>query len=303
VRRWRTYALRSLAAIVLVAAAGAAFVTRSRAHELITNPRLTRRLSTKTPADYGMPYEEATVTTADGLKLVGWFVPSQNGASLILVHGYKDRRESMLQVANVLHRHGYGLLILSVRAHDSSDGELITFGHYEMQDLDAWYAYEIAHPGVDAGEIGIFGVSMGGSLALQYSARNPHIAAIVADSAFSSLSDTVATSVKFFTGLPPFPFAPMILFWSQRESGFDVTEIDAKQWIPQLSPRPVFVMQGDADVVVSPQSGERLYEAAGQPKEFWHEPDVGHAQFLQKHPADFERRVVGFFDRYLLHTR
>jgi len=303
VRRWRTLALGALAALALVGAAGAAVVTRARAHELITNPRATRHLPAKTPADYGMPYEEATVKTTDGLTLVGWFVPSQNGASLMLVHGYKDQRGSMLQVADVLHRHGYGLLILSVRAHDLSDGELITFGHYEMRDLDAWYAYEIAHAGVDPREIGMFGVSMGGSLALQYGARNPRISAIVADSAFSSLSDTVATSVKFFTGLPPFPFAPMILFWSQREAGYDASEIDAKRWIPQLSPRPVFLMQGDADLVVSPQSGERLYEAAGQPKEFWHEPDVGHAQFLQKHPADFERRVVGFFDRYLLHAK
>lgn len=302
-RRWRTLALGALAALALVGAAGAAVVTRARAHELITNPRATRHLPAKTPADYGMPYEEATVKTTDGLTLVGWFVPSQNGASLMLVHGYKDQRGSMLQVADVLHRHGYGLLILSVRAHDLSDGELITFGHYEMRDLDAWYAYEIAHAGVDPREIGMFGVSMGGSLALQYGARNPRISAIVADSAFSSLSDTVATSVKFFTGLPPFPFAPMILFWSQREAGYDASEIDAKRWIPQLSPRPVFLMQGDADLVVSPQSGERLYEAAGQPKEFWHEPDVGHAQFLQKHPADFERRVVGFFDRYLLHAK
>jgi uncharacterized protein len=303
VRRWRAYALRSTAAIAIVAATGLALATRSRAHELITNPRATRHLPSKTPADYGMSYEDAAVTTADGLRLVGWFVPSGNGASVILVHGYKDHRGSMLQLADVLHRHGYGLLILSIRAHDLSDGELITFGHFEMQDLDAWYAYEIAHAGVDQNEIGIFGASMGGSLALQYSARNPRIAAVVADSAFSSLPDTVATSVKFFTGLPPFPFAPMILFWTEREAGYDASEIDAKRWIPQISPRPVFLMQGDADVVVSPQSGERLYEAAGEPKEFWHEADVGHAQFLQKHPAEFERRVTGFYDRYLLHPR
>ena len=61
--------------------------------------------------------------------------------------------------------------------------------------------------------------------------------------------------------------------------------------------RPVLVMQGGTDVVVSPASGQRLFEAAGQPKEFWFEPAVGHGKFLKTMPDEFERRVVGFFDR------
>jgi alpha-beta hydrolase superfamily lysophospholipase len=301
--RWRRFTVRA-AALLLVAAAGSmALVTRTRAHELITNPRDTRHVPTKTPADYGMPFEEASVTTADGLRLVGWFVPSDNGASVILVHGYKDHRGSMLRVADVLHRHGYGLLILSLRGHDRSDGELITFGHAEMQDLDAWYGYEAGHAGVNVQEIGIFGASMGGSIAIQHAARNPRIAAVVADCAFSSLDDTVDTSVKFFTGLPPFPFAPMIVFWTEREAGFRASEIDAKQWIREIAPRPIFLLQGGADVVVSRESGQRLFEAAGEPKELWYDADVGHAQFLDKRPEEFERRVTAFYDKNLRHVQ
>src|SRR5262249_45388519 len=109
--RWRRYGLWTSTGLIAAVVGTFAFVTRARAHELNTNPRATRHLPTETPANYGMPFEEASVTTADGLKLVGWFVPSENGASVILVHGYKDHRGSMLHLADVLHRHGYGLLI------------------------------------------------------------------------------------------------------------------------------------------------------------------------------------------------
>ena len=169
----------------------------------------------------------------------------------------------------------------------------------ETKDLDAWEAYLHARGDVDAARVGMLGVSMGGAIAIKYTAQHADIRALVADCAFSSVSDTVSTSVRYFTGLPPFPFAPMIQFWMEREVGFDASEVDATQWIPNISPRPVFVMQGGADVVISTESGWKLFAAAGQPKEFWFEPSIGHAKFFDAMPQEYERRVVGFFDRYL----
>jgi fermentation-respiration switch protein FrsA (DUF1100 family) len=137
-------------------------------------------------------------------------------------------------------------------------------------------------------------------LAIQYAAQNENIKAIVADCAFSSLNDTVSTSVTHFTDLPAFPFAPLIVYWAEQETGFKSEDIDATKWIAQISPRPVFLMQGGADVVISANSGERLYAAAGEPKELWFEPELGHVDFDTKLADEFERRVVEFFDLYLL---
>ena len=296
---WRRRALLALAVVLTGAVLTAGLVTRARAHELITNPAATRRLPHKTPADFQLPFEDLTVRSADGLNLAGWFIPSKNGALIIFVHGYKDHRGSMLGAAAMYARHGYGVLLASVRAHDRSDGERLSFGHEEMKDLDAWYRVAASHEGVDVNRIAILGVSMGGSLAIQYASQNAHLAAVIADCAFSSLNDTVETSVRYFTGLPAFPFAPMIRFWAEREGGFSFAEIDAKTWIGRISPRPVFLMQGGADVVVSPSSGQALYQAAGQPKELWFEPALGHARFFDERQEEYERRVVGWVERYL----
>ena len=92
----------------------------------------------------------------------------------------------------------------------------------------------------------------------------------------------------------------MILFWAEREIGFDTSEIDAKLWIDDISPRPVFLMQGGTDEYISVGCGEWLYEAAKEPKELWYEEEVGHASFEQELPQEYEERVVAFFDRHLL---
>ena len=284
---------------LLAGAGGVAVKTRSEAHRLVTNPRETRAMPRATPAGFEMPFEDVTVTTSDGLRLTGWYVPSWNGASVVLVHGYKDTRGNLLGVARILYRHGYNVLLVSLRAHDSSDGEIISFGHHETKDLAAWYGYLSSRPGVDPLRIGIFGVSLGGTIAIRYASETPSIAAVIADCAFSSIDDTIERSIRFFTGLPPFPFAPMIEFWTEQRLDISTEEIDAKRWIGRISPRPVFLMQGGADEVISAESGARLYEAAHEPKELWFEPEFGHTQFLKRRPDEFERRVVAFYHRHL----
>jgi len=274
-------------------------VAQYQAHALITNPRDTRRMPTATPADRELRYEDVSVTTADGLRLAAWYIPGTNGATVMLLHGYKDERGLMLDVASLLAKHGYGVFIGAMRGHDRSDGETITFGHLEMLDLGAWERHLRGRLDLDPDRIGIFGYSMGGSIAIQYAAQSQNIKAVAADSAFSSINDTVNTSVKFFTGLPPFPFAPMIVFWSEREGGYRASSIDASASIARISPRPVFLMQGGKDVIVSPDSGQKLFEAAREPKELWSDPAIGHIEFLSKHPEEFERRLVSFYDKSL----
>jgi len=287
------------AGLIIILIAGMLWFTRIQAVKLITQPMRSRSLPKETPAAYKLPYSDIVVNSADGLKLVGWYIPTKNGSLIILQHGYKNNRAEMLNEADMLYRHGYGLLITAVRAHDYSEGERITFGIDEMKDLEAFYQFVLTRPEVDPERIGILGNSFGGMLAIHYASQNKKIRAVVTNSAFSSLSDTVETSIRFFTGLPPFPFAPLILFWGQLQAGFRHRDIDATIWIRQISPRPVFLMQGGADTIISSSSGQKLFDAAGEPKELWYDPEIAHAQFDTLRKDEYERRVVAFFDQNL----
>ena len=286
--------------ILILTTGGLFWETRQEAYDLLHSPAATRDALEETPADYNLEFEDVTITNPDGMKLAGWFVSSQNGAVIIMQHGYKSARDELLNEAEMMQRHGYGVLITSIRAHDQSEGDLITLGVHEVQDMEAWYQYLLTRDDIDPDKIGIIGNSFGGMLSIQFAAQNQNIKAIVANCAFSSMQDTVATSVEHFTGLPEFPFVPLIVFWAETDTGIKMEEIDTTQWIPQLSPRPVFLMQGGADTVISPESGQILYDAANEPKELWFDPELGHVDFDTERAEEYEVRVAAFFDQYLL---
>ncbi|NTU77977.1 MAG: alpha/beta hydrolase [Chloroflexales bacterium] len=298
-RRKLLLAGRAVIIIALAAVVWLLNTTRSQALGMLTQGVDTRPAVEVFPSAFGLDYEEVLVESADGTKLVGWYIPTHNGAVIMAQHGYKANRVEMLNQAAILARHGYGVLVTSVRAHDFSGGTQVSFGAPVMADLDAWYRYLLTRDDVDPQRIGILGNSYGGMLAIEYAADNPQIKAVVAQSAYSSLTDTANASVKFWTGLPPFPFAPLVLGWAEREGGFEANEIDATQWIGRISPRPVFLMQGGADQVISPDSGQKLYDAAGEPKELWFEPELGHTDFDHARAREYESRVTAFFDRSL----
>src|SRR5579863_9996211 len=136
-----------LASILVVAVLAVVEKAHSEAVRLITNIPAAHKISTATPKTYDLPYVDAGVQTSDGLKLVGWYIPGTNGATIIFVHGYKNDRASLLGAAALFHAHGYNALVVALRAHDRSEGSQITFGHLEVRDLAAWFQFASLQPG------------------------------------------------------------------------------------------------------------------------------------------------------------
>ncbi|MDX1613370.1 MAG: alpha/beta hydrolase [Candidatus Promineifilaceae bacterium] len=260
------------------------------------------------PAQYDLPYEDVIVFNEEGMALRGWYIPSQNGAAVILQHGYAETRYLLLEEAAMLHRHGYGALLTTIRAHDGSEGERLTFGcdGGEIADLDAWYNYLLTRAEVDPLRIGILGQSLGGSLAIQYASQNTGIAAAVAHSSFASVEDAMATIINRRSALPelpPFLFVEPVLFWGQLEVDCDLMSVSPKDWIGDISPRAVFIIGAELDKAIPADSADLLVEAAGEPVASWTCADAGHHQCDTRWPGEFEERLIDFFDRYLLQDR
>jgi dipeptidyl aminopeptidase/acylaminoacyl peptidase len=255
--------------------------------------------------DSGLNLEEVTVVNDSGMSLNGFYAPSQNGAAVMLLHGATAFPYHMLEEAMMLGRHGYGVLLISVRSHNFGDGDTLSFGcdGREMEDLRAWHHFLDQQAGVEPGKVGLIGQSMGGILVIQYAAQSGGIKAVVAVSAPASLEHTMRTLITAKTGFPPSIArltTGLSMFWTEREIGCDPSTISPIDWIGEISPRAVYILHGENDPQLPADSGERLYAAAGEPKYYWLCEGSGHHECDTDYPQEYEERIVGFFDDYLL---
>src|SRR5918999_496490 len=120
--------------------------------------------TTATP-DLGVPYESVRVTTSDALELAAWYMPSKNGAAVVVFPGASRAKEARMLVG-----HGYGVLLLEARGQGDSEGDTVRWAG--DRDLLAGAAYLQNRPDVDPRRIGGFGVSVGGEILLEGAAQS-----------------------------------------------------------------------------------------------------------------------------------
>jgi fermentation-respiration switch protein FrsA (DUF1100 family) len=260
-----------------------------------------RSTSHRTPDDVGIAqWREVDFQSQDGLSLSAWFVPTQNGASVILIHGHGGNRAQLLDDAAMLVEDGYGVLLLDLRNSGSSKGGLTTMGYLEVLDVGGALAFLSAQAESDPQRVGLLGHSMGGATAILAAARYPEIKAVIAESTFTSVEDNISDSFQALTGLPPFPFAPLVVWFGEREASVDISQVSPLDGIETISPRAVFIVHGELDELIPVENAHRLYAAAGEPKDLYVIPNAGHGGLLQAQPEEYQKRIVRFFNRYLL---
>lgn len=282
--------------IVLVLLAFGLYLPYWRAYALV-HPQ--RSPWAYTPADLGLTdTEEIRFPTTDGLQLAAWYLPPQNDAVIIFVHGLGGNRSELLLEASFLHRQGYGALLLDLRNHGQSQGEKTTLGLNETRDIAAALAYIRQREGADTA-VAVFGHSMGAATVLLATAQFPEIQAVIAESPFTSVEDNISNGVRILTGLPPEIFAPMILFFGQREAGVDISAVRPIDVIASISPRAVLLIHGARDETLPAQNSYQLYEAARDPKELYILENVGHGGFLDAEPTEYPHRIITFLGKYL----
>jgi len=250
----------------------------------------------------GIPLQDVRFDAADGVHLAGWLaLASPSAPTVILVHGFKGSRAEMLPWARFLHAAGYNVLLYDSRGCGRSDGWRITLGAREPLDVIGAARYLRGRGDLHNERIGALGISLGAGIALLAAAREPGIAAVVADSAWADEGPQLARMGSIPVGplaVPVLPYEPALV---GALAGADLRDVSPLAEIGKIAPRAVLLIHSADDAnATTPLAGERaLYAAAGRPKAEWIAPSGGHVGALAAHPAGYQARVLAFFGEYL----
>jgi uncharacterized protein len=238
--------------------------------------------------------EDVQLHTSDGLTLEGSYVPSENGAAVIVAFGRKGTQDP----ARMLARHGYGVLIFDRRGEGESDGDPNSYA-WDEGELDLLAAIEFLEqrPDVDPGRIGGIGLSVGGETFLQAAANSDDLKAVVSEGATArsgSELDSVPGSPWSQVAFNHVVTAGVAVFGNASPPEHLIDQVD------EIAPRAMFLIYSpEVDNGDEERFNRAYYRAAGGPKRIWGVAGAGHVGAQDARPREYERRITGFFDEAL----
>lgn len=287
IRRWRYRLLTLPLAIpfilfVLIPGTMVVFVTHASRYEI-------------RPVDLGAPYETVSFATDDGVTIRGWYVPSRNGAAVMVVHGSGGARIRPLDHARMLISAGYGVLLYDTRGHGESGGTTNALGWEGDRDARAALAYLSDRDDVEPGRVGILGLSMGAEIAIDAAASGGNFGAVVADGAGVRSLRELATLDSRPEKYLELPVMVAMTAGTTLLTG-ETPPLPLTGQVKNITSPVLYISSNLGD---ERDLNRKWFDRTTAPKDLW-EIDAGHTQGLNAHPDAYQARVLGWFDTHLL---
>ncbi|MCG8334192.1 MAG: alpha/beta hydrolase [Proteobacteria bacterium] len=251
-----------------------------------------------TPAELGLRYRNTIIRTVDDVAISAWYIPGEkNYPGIVLIPGIGDTRHVGLRYAPSLHAAGFNLLLIDLRNSGKSGGHFNSMGYHERKDVHAAINHLLYRR--RASSAGVFGFSTGAGIAILAMAENKNIKVGVFESGFTNFDSVVSNELTRQYGTKASILYPLITGLFQIRSRAEIASLNPQQAIAKISPRPVFVIHGNADPVVDFKQGKSLFVAAKQPKRFWPVFNSGHVQSWQADKQRAEKEIPSFFASHL----
>lgn len=217
-------------------------------HKLLYLPDLPSREIVTTPQAIGLTYEELEFNTADGERLHGWYIPSDNArGTLLFFHGNAGNLSHRLDSLQIFHRLGLNVFIFDYRGYGRSSGRPSEAG--TQQDALAAWEYLVEKRGESPRQIVLFGRSLGASIAAGL-ATGKQPAALILESTFTSVPELAAE-----------------LYWWLPAKHLARLQYRTRDYLSQVH-CPVLVAHSPEDEIIPFRHGQILYQAAPPSKAF-----------------------------------
>jgi len=276
-----------------------------------------RQAILKTPTDYGLEFENISFLNKDNNRLKAWWIQGTSKNVVIVAHGYSANRAGWsgtdkegkkeyldwLGVAPHLVKAGYSMLYFDMRASGESEGEMISLGKYEADDMLAAIEWALKNKQIE--NIGLIGFSMGGNVVLRSGIelnemlKNKIVenAAIIAIGPYK-YDTMVKKSIAYWTDLPSF-FTPLIKMWAKYLLKFNPSEeINPSNYINQIGNTPILLIQSEKDEIGDVEDVKDIHKTYSGPKDLIIIPDA--KRFVHyNYPKDNPEKIIEFYNKHL----
>ena len=233
------------------------------------------RVISQTPADGGIDSGEVFFTTADGVRLHGWFAPGKSELTWVWFHGNAGNIGNRVDNLAALHEHlGPNIFIFDYRGYGRSEGSPSEHGTYS--DGEAALVYLRTRQDVDESKLVLFGRSLGCAVAVEMATRSP-VHAVVIESAFTSVQAMAKRAYPFLPGIG-------LISRTKYDSLAKIKDVRA----------PIMVLHGDQDEIAPFDMGREIFEAANEPKRFYAIEGAGHNDTYVKGGRAYYEAIKGF---------
>ncbi|NCB91736.1 MAG: alpha/beta hydrolase [Clostridia bacterium] len=247
-----------------------------------------------------LPCERVSIQSEDGLTLKGRFYKGEEGNKdiFLAVHGFRNHgTREFCSISSFYQKTGASYLLIDQRACGESEGEYMTYGAKESEDVRLWAQWLVDQCGRDC-RIFLHGISLGSATVLLTAAKElpGQVAGVIADCGYTSAWEEFSHQLTHMGPLPSDWVLNAVNLLCKKKANFDIHDAAPVEAVKQGN-LPHLFFHGTADKFVPYYMMQELYDACTAPKKEIPVEGAAHARCYCVAPELYEENILRFMER------
>jgi pimeloyl-ACP methyl ester carboxylesterase len=240
--------------------------------------------------------EQVSFPSDSGSTIHGWLALSQNNRGVVILqHGIRADKSTLVDRARFLSQAGYTVLIFDFQGHGESLGSRVTFGYLESRDAQA--AVKFVKERFSGKPICVIGLSLGAAAAAM--ARPPlQVQAMVLEMMYPTVIEATKNRIQMRLGPLGRLLSPLLTAQLKSRVGYTTDDLRPIAYVEHITAPKLFVA-GTQDRDTTLKESEVIYARAAEPKAFVPFEGAKHQDLLEFAPEQYKRMILDFLDKNL----